>query len=470
MCTIVRRTLVVGVQVAAAMEEFDTDSSGDLDFHEFVRMVCKSEAFKFKLSLEEKEAMLEMIASRAVAMREAEAVEVKTTLHSDANAPSFDLVVESIGSQDGRSELIQVLCGQSFSAGRKLYQALGNELRCAPLWDIEEDVIKAVHAGDCDTVTATFQAYGAVGQYWQEPNLKDDTGATMAENTTAPLMYIAARRGDDDMVTTLAGLGADVNAAKMDRESRKDTDKRATPAYIAAQQGHISTLQVLAGLNADLDLTTCGGFTPCFIAAQLGESETVQVLGKMGADVNKAANGNVTPTYVAAQNGNSSTIQVLVDLRADLDDAKQDGWTPTGVAAKNGHLDTVQLLAHSKADLNRAQHSHGYAPLHTAAFNNKTQMVRMLINMKADCNLKTKALRTPLDLAKTNLSHEAVAILADPCAAAAWASKYSRLPRGCLGSPGEADDVPGSPSTVGELPDLSDAESPMSPTLDTLQA
>ena len=60
-------TVCVCVQVAAAMEEFDTDSSGDLDFHEFVCMVCKSEAFKFKWAWEEKETLMNMAELRSPA-------------------------------------------------------------------------------------------------------------------------------------------------------------------------------------------------------------------------------------------------------------------------------------------------------------------------------------------------------------------------------------------------------------------
>lgn len=62
-----RSQKAVQIEVNAAMEEFDTDKSGTLHFDEFVKMVCKSDKFKFKLTQEQKAELLKLAAAKAAA-------------------------------------------------------------------------------------------------------------------------------------------------------------------------------------------------------------------------------------------------------------------------------------------------------------------------------------------------------------------------------------------------------------------
>ena len=86
---------MVVCQVECAMEEYDKDKSGELDFKEFVNMLVMSDAFKFKLTDEQKQ---ELIA----AMKAKDAV-------VDVETPCVD-VEPSLEMQDALS-FVQVCCG-----------------------------------------------------------------------------------------------------------------------------------------------------------------------------------------------------------------------------------------------------------------------------------------------------------------------------------------------------------------------
>ena len=75
-------------------------------------------------------------------------------------------------------------------------------------------VIEAVHRGDTDAVALLLEA-GA------DPNERDDMGAMEPLNKTAPLVFIAARRGDTAMVRLLSSYGADVKLTKAVSGSRE---------------------------------------------------------------------------------------------------------------------------------------------------------------------------------------------------------------------------------------------------------
>ena len=53
--------LQVQREIDAAMAEYDTDGSGQIEFVEFVSMVCNAEAFKFKMSQEDRVAVTELV-------------------------------------------------------------------------------------------------------------------------------------------------------------------------------------------------------------------------------------------------------------------------------------------------------------------------------------------------------------------------------------------------------------------------
>jgi hypothetical protein len=153
--------------------------------------------------------------------------------------------------------------------------------------------------------------------------------------------YIAAFYGFPDTLRVLDDLGADLDQAMQDGDSRRAIDqllpdfptltipvplaKGATPLFIAAANGQVGAIRVLHELGADINKTTSDGASPAFIAAQEGQTDALRgapnaramhiiasesrclvsflepVLGELGANVDRPDDDGASPACIAAQ-------------------------------------------------------------------------------------------------------------------------------------------------------------------------
>lgn len=149
----------------------------------------------------------------------------------------------------------------------------------------------------------------------------------------API-HSAAETGDMSKVRTLvAGDPASVNAKN---------DDGVTPLWVAAQKGQVEVVTFLLEKGADIE-AKAWGVTPLWIASQEGRADVVTALIRKGAAVEAKREDGVTPIYIATNNGQIDVVKVLLAKGAKRD-VLVNGMTPLQVAEKDGNKDMIEVL------------------------------------------------------------------------------------------------------------------------------
>ena len=156
------------------------------------------------------------------------------------------------------------------------------------------------------------------------------------------------------VVKKLLARGIDVNA-RMTRNGMKDGQRNrvnrlgATAFFLAAKNTDMEVLTLLAGAGANANIRSADGTTPLMVAAGLamwyvGEDggslpgqedeavEAVKLCVALGNDVNAANDAGETPMHGAAFRGVNPIVEFLVAKGAKLDPRDVRGWTPFTVA------------------------------------------------------------------------------------------------------------------------------------------
>jgi ankyrin repeat protein len=108
-----------------------------------------------------------------------------------------------------------------------------------------------------------------------------------------PVLFLAARAGNVDMVETLLHFGADPTLA---------TEKeKATPLHVACLHGHAPVAVLLADAKADINARDKDGDTPLHLAAHEELLTLCQFLIQRGADVFAKNGDNQTPRQMASE-------------------------------------------------------------------------------------------------------------------------------------------------------------------------
>ncbi len=162
-------------------------------------------------------------------------------------------------------------------------------------------------------------------------------------------LWIAAKRGDDELVEFLLRNGADARVAI----------DGMTPLMLAVDGGKILLVRTLLGVDGgDVNeiatfTYTCEGcesetvaYSALIRAAALGRTEIAKLLIDRGADVNALTKSGNAPLLEAAEEGHEDTVKLLIEEGADV---QRFGTEALQLARDGRHIEIGVRLRHAGA-------------------------------------------------------------------------------------------------------------------------
>jgi ankyrin repeat protein len=224
--------------------------------------------------------------------------------------------------------------------------------------------------------------------------------------TDQTALSYAIENGNREMVRTLLGAGADINARSRDgqtaimslnRTANLDLvrdllaagadvnvrDRRGeTPLLSAATSSSFAVIQELISYGAGMDAKNNEGTTVLMRAAENSDPQVAKLLLKFGVDVNARDENQETALLIAARWGSAATAKALIGARADVNAKDGEGRTALILAAKDEDPQLARLLIDAGADVN-AKDEDETTPLINAADNDRVQIIKALIEAGA---------------------------------------------------------------------------------------
>lgn len=256
-----------------------------------------------------------------------------------------------------------------------------------------------------------------------------DINARSRAGQTA-LMHLG-EKADLDFLRDLLAAGADVNARDEHGE---------TPLLSAATSSSLAVIQALVSYGAGMDAKNNEGTTVLMRAAENSDSQIARLLLRFGVDVNAQDENKETALLIAARWGSAATVKALIDARADVNAKDGEGRTALILAAHNEEPLLAKLLIDAGADVN-AKDENETTALMNAVDNDRVQTARafikaganidardsdgqtalmrasepetvlLLLNAGADLTLKDKEGQTALSLARKSEQEDVIRLL-----------------------------------------------------------
>ncbi len=252
------------------------------------------------------------------------------------------------------------------------------------------DIISLVTTGD----TAGVQKH-----------LEEGGNADAVDRQGQPLLSIAAKKGDIDMMQTLLDGGADINGR--DRVAR-------TPIMHAGTSRNAEAIRFLIDAGADINARDSFIGGPLAWTAGFGSAESVQDLLDAGAQVETVGGATgYTPLIWAAGFGDPEAVPLLLEAGANIEaKGSIEGNTALMHAAKTGKAPAVRSLLQAGASLT-AKNSMGQTTLLVSASHpgGNVEKIMMLLDAGADINAVDNNGRTVLDLARARTDAGAGAVI-----------------------------------------------------------
>jgi len=172
-----------------------------------------------------------------------------------------------------------------------------------------------------------------------------------------------------------------------------------TALMLAAGSARADLVRSLLGAGADVNAINARGGTALMYAATRGDPETVNVLLSHGAAVNARAENGWTAVTLASATGQAVIVRQLLEAGADANIADIYGWTPLMRAVDSDRTEVVRVLLKDKSVRVNARDDQGEAALHHAAAVGSLEIARLLLAHGADPRAKDAAGRTPAAVA-----------------------------------------------------------------------
>ncbi len=258
-----------------------------------------------------------------------------------------------------------------------------------------EDILEAVQSGHRARVGYLLK---------KNPELVDGPSGGF------PLLHVAARKKDLEMVRLLLAVGADPNTKS--RLGRTPLHYMMDPTYLLWNWAAPAIVGALTEAGADVNARDAYGLTPLHIALAAPRSRrdtwegrgpvaVLEALLAAGADVNAPGLDGTTPLHEAALWDDMELVGVLLRGGADpnvVDDAGRSPLLALLRRTPNCSRETVKLLLEAGADVNVTDRW-GESPLRAACRSDRPWLVELLLAAGADVNAVTEDGKSVLDAA-----------------------------------------------------------------------
>jgi len=206
-------------------------------------------------------------------------------------------------------------------------------------------------------------------------------------------------------------LGISLSLIKHTGDQDIRDDRNMTPLHLASERGYLEVVLALLERHADASARSEGNKTPLHRALENRRLEVIQALLQHGVDPNTWYDkDNTTVLYLASAEGYLEAVRTLLDHGADPNIRDDNMRTPLHIASKKGYLDVVVTLLDREADVN-ALNEEMKTPLCGALGNQRLAVVRALLGRDADPNTRDYDNSTPLHLASVRGPLEIVQVL-----------------------------------------------------------
>jgi len=256
--------------------------------------------------------------------------------------------------------------------------------------ELNKKLLDAAYVGN-DDIVLTLLGAGA------DPN-------TSMWNGITPLMF-AADNGFLKIAKILILNGADVNKKPENQVSalvsaafnnnmdiaelliRHEADINATDSYgvssliYAAAYNYYDLCDMLLYYEGNIEIQDKKGTNAVMAATVVGNYDIVKLLLDNRAQINITDHEGNTALMMAAQNGDTSMINLLLNHHAEPDYVNKYGLSALHVAIKNGHLDAVRVLVNYDAEI-FPQDNTGYTPYALAKKSGNREMKKYLSSLK----------------------------------------------------------------------------------------
>ena len=179
----------------------------------------------------------------------------------------------------------------------------------------------------------------------------------------------ALRAGDVAGVTAALDDGADPNLGSS-----------VTPLYIAARRGDLEIVEILLAADADPNAVDASGRSTLIAALTRKHHDVARMLIAAGADVNKPEKspGRGPLMLVIDEAPSLLSMSILLDAGADMNQPDKRGETPLAAAAFMGRADAARLLLERGVEVN-VTNLDGVPPIAWARQRGNDDIVEMLI-------------------------------------------------------------------------------------------
>ncbi|XP_060553271.1 serine/threonine-protein phosphatase 6 regulatory ankyrin repeat subunit C-like isoform X2 [Ruditapes philippinarum] len=244
-----------------------------------------------------------------------------------------------------------------------------------------------------------------------------DVNAFKENGETA--MHIAARSGQQSMISALLEDGADPTAFSKAGETPLHMAvrhchlevAREIIQYVTRHKSRIDAIMLVNQQNYEGETSVhyAAGLSKALAHDEFEDTDLMKLLLEHNGDTNIHSKMTYeTPLHYAARSGNDDVMLEMVkhigviNIQNAVNRQAKNGWSPLLVASEQGHLEVAKILLNHHARVDVFDEAHGKAALHLAAENGHDQVADMLLWNKAYVNAKSKSGITPLHLAAQN--------------------------------------------------------------------